>query len=130
MATRICIPRGLRTARRLSWSPDSKWLAASPATLRSNADQGITLVSPSTGERIDWAAIDKSYAGSTDPAFSPDGRRVVFTKARDDFSADAYLATVTPDGKPAGPPTLLPYGGKESGWARWARFPVWTADGE
>jgi Tol biopolymer transport system component len=55
--------------------------------------------------------------------FSPDGRRLAYTKTRDDFSSDVYLVAVGADGKPAGAPTLLPYGGKE------ASFPVWTPDG-
>jgi serine/threonine protein kinase len=110
-------------ARRISWSPDGHWLAISPVSVRTHRERGITLVSPTTGQRIEWAAIDKVFAASVDPAFSPDGSRLAYTKTRDDFSSDVYLVAVGADGKPAGTPTLLPYGGKE------ASYPVWTPDG-
>ena len=110
-------------ARRISWSPDGRWLAISPVSVRSHRERGITIVSPATGEVIEWTTIDKSFAGSADPIFSPDGKRLAYTRTRDDFSSDLYLATVGPDGKPIGPPVLLPYGGKE------ASHPLWTSDG-
>ena len=110
-------------ARRISWSPDGRWLAISPVSVRSHRERGITIVSPATGEVIEWTTIDKAFAGSADPIFSPDGKRLAYTRTRDDFSSDLYLATVGPDGKPIGPPVLLPYGGKE------ASHPLWTSDG-
>ena len=109
--------------RRLSWSPDGRWLATSPVNIRANVDRGITLVSPTTGEQIEWTAIDAAYAGSTDPAFSPDGRQIAFVRFLDDFSADLFVAPVAPDGKPGGPPRKVEYGGRE------ARNPAWSPDG-
>jgi Tol biopolymer transport system component len=111
-------------ARRISWSPDGRWLAFSPVSVRTHRERGITLVSPATGRRVDWATIDATFAASVDPVFSPDGRRLAYTKTRDDFSSDVYLVTVGDDGRPGGPPALLRYGGKE------ASYPVWTPDGE
>jgi Tol biopolymer transport system component/serine/threonine protein kinase len=110
-------------ARRISWSPDGRWLAISPVSVRTHRERGITLVSPGTGQRVDWAAIDATFAASVDPVFSPDGQRIAYTKTRGDFSSEVYLVAVTADGKPGGAPTLLPYGGKE------ASYPVWTRDG-
>jgi serine/threonine protein kinase len=110
-------------ARRISWAPDGRWLAFSPVSVRLHRERGITLVSPATGQRIEWASIDKVFAASVDPVFSPDGGRLAYTKTRDDFSSDVYLVAVGADGRPAGAPALLPYGGKE------ASFPVWTPDG-
>ena len=109
--------------RRISWSPDGQWLAVSPASFRVLRDKGITFVSPTTGERVEWAAIDPSYAGSNDPAFSPDGRRIAFIQSRDEFSADVYVADVAAGGRPGGSPTLIANAGHS------ARLPVWTADG-
>ena len=111
-------------ARRLSWSPDGRWLAFSPVSVRTHRERGITLLSPATGRQVDWAAIDPTFAASVDPVFSPDGRRLAYTKTRGDFSSDVYLVTVGADGRPGGPPALLRYGGKE------ASYPVWTPDGE
>jgi Tol biopolymer transport system component len=109
---------------RVAWSPDGQWLAASPASVTVRRDEGITLVSPATGERIDWAHLDKAYAASTQPAFSPNGRRIAFIYPRGDYSSDLYLAEVGVGGRPAGPPTLVRNVGQS------VRSPVWTADGE
>ena len=109
--------------RRIVWSRDGRWLVTSPVALRSNRERGITFISPTTGERIEWAALDKSYAASTDPALSPDGRQIAFLRLKDDFSADLFVGPVAGDGKPAGPPRQVQYGGQE------ARNPVWSADG-
>ena len=110
-------------ARRISWSPDGRWLAVSPVSVRTHRERGITLVSPGTGQQVDWTALDPTFAASVDPVFSPDGQRIAYTKTRGDFSSDVYLVAVTADGKPGGAPELLPYGGKE------ASYPVWTRDG-
>jgi len=112
------------TVQRIDWSPDGQWLAVTPVGVRSSRDKGITLVSPTTGARIEWASIDASYAGSAEPVFSPDGRRIAFTRERGDLVTDVYLATVGQDGRPVGRPTLLSEAGKN------ARSPLWTADGE
>jgi hypothetical protein len=61
--------------RRIDWSGDGRWLVTSPATIRAARDRGITFVSPTTGERIDWVALDKSYEESTDPACRQTGGR-------------------------------------------------------
>jgi serine/threonine protein kinase len=110
-------------ARRIAWSPDGRWLAVSPVSTRFHRDRGITLIAPATGEQIAWASLDPAFAGSADPIFSPDGRRLAFTRTREDFSAEVYVAAVGADGTPGGAPVLLPHGGKE------ASYPTWTADG-
>jgi Tol biopolymer transport system component len=80
-------------------------------------------VSPATGERVDWARLDKAYAASTQPAFSPNGRRIAFIYPRGDFSSDLYVAEVGAGGRPAGPPTLVRKVSQS------VNSPVWTADG-
>ena len=71
---------GTAATRRIDWSRDGRWLVTSPATIRAARDRGITFISPTTGERIDWVALDKAYEESTDPALSPDGRQIAFIK--------------------------------------------------
>ena len=110
--------------RRIAWSPDGQWIAVSPVAIRDLRDKGVTLIAPSTGERVEWAAIDKSFAGSTDPVFSADGRRIAYIVQRDDFSADVFVAPVGAGGRPDGPPVHVSNAGQS------ARLPVWTADGE
>jgi Tol biopolymer transport system component len=109
---------------RIAWSPDSQWLALSPAGINTRRDDGITLVSANTGERIEWAHLDKAYAASIEPSFSPSGRRIAFIHPRGDFSSDLYVAEVGAGGRPAGPPTVVRNVGQS------VRSPVWTADGE
>jgi eukaryotic-like serine/threonine-protein kinase len=112
-----------RSRRRIAWSPDGQWLATSAAGIRDARDTGVTLISTATGVALDWATVDRAHAGSVDPAFSPDGRRIAYVVQKDDFAADLYVVSVSSDGKPSGSPTLVPHGGKE------ARNPLWTADG-
>jgi eukaryotic-like serine/threonine-protein kinase len=109
----------------IAWSPDGRWLATSNAALRADsvAERGIVLVAVATGERVEWAAIDRTLANSSDPAFSPDGRRVAFTRRTGEFTGELYVVPVGADGRPTGPAARLPYDGHE------LRSPVWTADG-
>jgi serine/threonine protein kinase len=109
--------------RRIAWSPDGRWLAASPVIARGYLDRGIVLVSTTTGERIEWARLDPAFAASAAPAFSPDGRRVAFVRPKDDFASDLFLVDVGADGRPSGAPVQIPCDYRDIG------NPVWTADG-
>jgi eukaryotic-like serine/threonine-protein kinase len=111
-------------ARRPAWSPDGRWLAVSPVSARANLDKGIVLISPTTGEKVDWPTIDRAFASSADPAFSPDGRRIAYTTTTGDFTGQVHIVSVGNDGKPVGQPTLLDYKGQG------LRGPVWAADGK
>jgi Tol biopolymer transport system component len=110
--------------RRIAWSPDGQWIATSPVGVRELRDKGVTLISPATGERVEWAAIDKSFAGSSDPTFSADGRRMAYIVQRDDFMADVFVASVGAGGRPVGQPVRVSNAGQS------ARLGAWTADGE
>ena len=107
----------------VAWSPDGRWIAASPVTPVDGVNRGLILVSPATGERVDWVALNPAFAGSAEPAFSPDGRRLAYTSTTGDFTAHVNIVSVGSDGKPAGAPTRLVYNGQE------AHTPLWTADG-
>jgi Tol biopolymer transport system component len=109
---------------RIAWSPDGRWLAISPVSPRTGVDGGIELVSPNTGERISWVAIDPAFVGSAEPAFSPDGHRLAYTRTTGDFTGEVNIVAVGADGKPAGVPAPLGYKGQE------LHSPVWTPDGE
>jgi len=111
-------------AQRIAWSRDSRWLAISQAGTQSHREKGITLVSPLTGERIDWASIDPAYAGSMQPALSPDGRRVAFIRTQGNLLSEVYVADVGADGKPSGSERRVVELTSN------APAPVWTADGE
>ena len=107
----------------VAWSPDGHWIAASSVSPVDGVSGGLILVSPATGERVDWVALNPAFAGSAEPAFSPDGRRLAYTSTTGDFTAHVNIVSVGSDGKPVGAPTRLVYKGQE------AHTPIWTADG-
>jgi eukaryotic-like serine/threonine-protein kinase len=107
----------------IAWSPDSRWIATGPVKQVNGTGAGLVLVSPATGERIDWVALDPVFVGSAAPAFSPDGRRLAYTRTTGDFTGQVNIVGVGPDGKPVGVPTPLAYNGQE------AYSPTWTPDG-
>ena len=108
---------------RIAWSPDSRWLAISPVNPRGSLDKGLVLLSPETGERVDWDSLDRVFVGSAEPSFSPDGTRLAYTRTTGDFTGQLNIVAVGRDGRPAGAPTTVAYKGQE------LHSPVWTADG-
>ena len=93
---------------RISWSPDGRWLATSPVLIRFNRDLGILLISPTDGTQVDWAKLDPTLAGSTQPMLSPDGKRLVYKKPTGEYTSDVYVVGVGADGRPVGKPELVP----------------------
>jgi Tol biopolymer transport system component len=61
--------------------------------------------------------------GDDGPAFSPDGRTLVFSRFVDVDTSDLYLLALSEDLKPAGEPKQLTFD------HRGAFHPVWTMDG-
>ncbi|HEX5497912.1 MAG TPA: LpqB family beta-propeller domain-containing protein, partial [Thermomicrobiales bacterium] len=108
----------------IAWSPDGRWLAISPVSARANMGKGLVLISPTTGDEIDWVGLNRVFVGSGEPAFSPDGRQLAYTRTTGDFTGQVNIVPVGTDGKPAGPPTPLAYRGQE------LHHPLWTADGK
>jgi eukaryotic-like serine/threonine-protein kinase len=91
---------------RLSWSSDGKWLAFADRD-DANAPSGIFLVSVDTGERrrITTPPVDVAPKwGDTQPAFSPDGRRLAFIRGRAATTLALFLLPLAADGHPAGEP--------------------------
>ena len=108
---------------RLSWSPDGRWIATSGVFAGNREREGIVLISPADGATIAWAAIDPLFAGTTEPVFSPDGRRLAYSLTRGDATGQIFVVGVGTDGRPTGASTRVPLKGDN------LRSPVWTADG-
>ncbi|MCC6862128.1 MAG: PD40 domain-containing protein [Bryobacterales bacterium] len=109
-----------RLQPRVTWYPDGHWLAI-PSRDREGEGLGIFLLSPLTGEKRRLTAPGVSTNDNA-PAFSPDGRRLAFIRAR--FAeSDVYVQSLSLDLVPSGEPRRLSPG------RRWTTSAAWTPDG-
>jgi Tol biopolymer transport system component len=81
------------------------------------------LVPVQNGERRDLVKKDRVFEQSSSDRFSPDGRRLVFSKRRDAWIAQLFVSHLMPDLRIAGRPR--PITSNDLGLS----FPAWTADG-
>ena len=100
----------------LAWSPDSYWLAMAGAEKLGEV-RTLFLLSLVSGEK---RRITSPPVGGGDscPAFSPDGRRLAFSR-----SSDLYPLDLSVDLNPVAEPKRVTFGN----WS--AASPAWTADG-
>ena len=105
----------------LAWSPDGAWLAVTERE-RSEDNESLFLVSARTGEKRRLTEPPHGFSGDFMPAFSPDGRAIVFARLSGWSASEIYLLPLSGD-RPAGAARALTREG------RWAISPVWTRDG-
>lgn len=110
-----------RDTNKLSWSPDGESIALREAE-SAEASPGIFLVSVATGSKHRLTKTDVSGSGDWSPAYSPDGRSLVFQRnagsARRTF---LYCASVRHDGNLRGPPSRIPLDVPDlSSYASWS----------
>ena len=107
----------------LSWSPDSKWLVYSE---RPAPQEPFSLfaVSLETRERKRLTSPpQENRSGDIYPAFSPDGRALVFSREFHSNIAQLYIQPLTATLEPAGQPRQLTF-------EEWRNdYPAWTPDG-
>lgn len=104
-------------------SPDGKWVAVTVTTYDMEENKGrsrIWLV-PADGAGGEPRALTAAAADSSEPAFSPDGRRVAFVrKSGEKEKRRGQIHVVAVDGGEAEPLTDMPLG---------ASTPLWMPDG-
>jgi len=74
----------LHGTRFLGWTPDSKWLVGPTSTTGPHGG-GLALYPTDTGEQRPLTNPPIEEVGDTDPAVSPDGRTLVFSRISPDF---------------------------------------------
>jgi Tol biopolymer transport system component/serine/threonine protein kinase len=98
----------------LSWSPDGKNLAAPDQSSR-----GICLLSIETGERRALTSPPPTILGDGGPAFSPDGRMLVFTRCIGVVVNDLYVVPLSASLSPEGEPRRLTFDNRRAYNAAW-----------
>jgi Tol biopolymer transport system component/DNA-binding winged helix-turn-helix (wHTH) protein len=115
-----CLGVATFTNPKVSWTPDSKWIALSDRP----SDEGecsVVLLSVETGEKR-RLTFPPAKAGDSTPAVSPDGRWLAFTRQVPETSADIYLLALSVGLTPVGQPRRLTFEGRVS------LSPAWTRD--
>jgi Tol biopolymer transport system component len=105
---------------RLSWHPTSRWLALTID--EPPRPPGLFLVSAETGERRQLTAPPVG-SSDVDPAISPDGRTLVFSRSHMPMSCDLYMLELTAAPGAAGKPKRLSF------LPGCSNDPVWWPDG-
>jgi Tol biopolymer transport system component/DNA-binding winged helix-turn-helix (wHTH) protein len=109
--------------RRMDWTTDSRHLIVS-APGHASGGEGLLLVSVDSGDTT-WLTkpSDDPLSGDRDPAVSPDGRIVAFTRGQVSASATIYLLPLSGDSRPVGAPRPIPSVSN-------AQNQAWTPDGK
>ncbi|HSB18007.1 MAG TPA: winged helix-turn-helix domain-containing protein [Bryobacteraceae bacterium] len=118
--------RGNATAElwcQFSWDPTAKWIAV-PDKPNDNEPTAVFLLSAVTGEKRRLTSPPAGLAGDDLPAFSPDGRALLFVRAvSESHIRDLYLIELSRDFRPSGEPVRLTFEN------RFVGKPAWMPDG-
>lgn len=115
------LPNGF-PRRLLAWSPDSKWLVTSDRNVREEP-AGLFVLSVATGEKRRLTYPPAHTIGDVEPAFSADGRTLVFRRVLTLGIGDLCLLALTAELASKGEPRRLTSGDQL------ALSPAWTPDG-
>jgi Tol biopolymer transport system component/DNA-binding winged helix-turn-helix (wHTH) protein len=106
----------------LSWSPDGKWLVAGDKESPKSPYALVRMsVEPGEKQRL-FAPLPESF-GDWNPAVSPDGSAVVFSRCVTESVCDLYLVPLSRNLNPAGEPKRLTLDSN-------ANNPVWMPGGQ
>jgi Tol biopolymer transport system component len=105
----------------LSWSPDGRGIAAAHRE-PGEPHEGIYLFSINGAKRRLTNSPADSH-GDHAPAFSPDGRKLAFSRLLGFVNSEIYVLSLDTNGQPSGEVRLTHH-------KRWSSNPVWTGGGE
>jgi Tol biopolymer transport system component len=105
----------------LDFSPDGRFLVASDGW-GVDGQSYLVLIAIESGEKFALTSPDRTSPGDFTPRFSPDGRRIAFTRILRPGVARLHVLDLTTEMRPAGPSTEIAAAGL------WNAFPAWTAD--
>ncbi len=77
---------------KMSWSPDGQTLALTAGAATFSSPAHIEIVDVRTGARRAATNPPPAHIGDTDPAFSPDGRRIAFVRSVSGGLGDVFVA--------------------------------------
>ncbi len=103
----------------LAWTPDGKWLVV--ADQPTGEPAGLFLLSPENGDKRRLTSGQEGEASDWDPAPSPDGRLLAFTRRIDTGNTDVYVLGLGSASAPQGTPDRLTFESRESA------SPVWLS---
>jgi Tol biopolymer transport system component len=109
----------------LDWSPDGRWIITHGRVAEAEP-YGLLLVDTASGEKhlLSASPVGPPW-GYMGPAFSPDGRRIVFAQQLSDFNAQLGVWSISSAGQLVGSPKIL-----AQNRTSWFGYPRWTPDGQ
>ncbi len=108
----------------LSWSPDGKFLVAAEWSSWGPGPSSLYLIAAENGEKIRLTFLLDAKTSDEYPAFSPDGRVLLFARCGGQYHCGLYLLDLASDYRPKGGPRMLRQESGDIGGA------AWTADGK
>jgi Tol biopolymer transport system component len=118
----ILLSDNLGRGRFLAWSPDGNWLVMSD---RGSLKEPVALflLSVESGEKRRLTTPPPQLAGDCNPAFSPDGHALAFSRVVDFGLSDLYMLIISDELKASGEARQITVG------IQGAANPAWTPDG-
>ena len=109
----------------MSWSPDGRFLAVPEAPSLQSKSSSLYLIAIESGDKFRLTTPPNATTKDISPAFSPNGRVLLFNRCGGPFHCDLYTLEIATDYRPTGAPRLLR---KEGNDIRGAA--AWTIDGK
>ena len=100
------IAEGGFVSRKIGWSPDGRFLAVGEREPQTTA-ASVSLISVANGDRVVLTKPPNAKTDDSDPIFSPDGHRLLFTRRSGVMHGALYLLDLADGYRALGNPRLL-----------------------